>query len=94
MSHSFEIWVENHKNINFRYWIHKTIFTPYELAEKFTDQSCTENDEAMYGYITDYSILPNNDILIGFSEDKEANYISYYKLSEIDINYSKSDNED
>jgi len=94
MNNSFETWVSEHKDISFRYWIHKTMFTPYEEDLKDKDQICTECDECSYGYIVDYTVLPNNDVLIGFSESKEADYIAYYKLSDIDINYCKSDNED
>lgn len=95
MSHSFETWVEAHKDDCFRYWVHKVMFTTYEEAEKFSDQSCNECVEASYGYIMEYIVLPDNDILIGFSlEDKSGDYISYYKLSAIDLALSKSDNKE
>lgn len=92
---NFKEWAEAHKDTCFRYWVHKMMFTPYEEAEKFEDQSCNECDEANCGYIVDYTILPDNDVLIGFSlEDKSGDYISYYKLSTIDLALSKSDNEE
>ena len=94
MDNSFVTWIEKHKNISFRYWVHKKMFTPYEVDLKDENQSCTDSEECNYGYITDYTILPNNDVMIGFSEDKVADYIAYYKLSEIEINYCKSDNEE
>ena len=94
MNHSFETWVEAHKDISFRYWVHKKLFTPYEEEQKFEDQCLCESDECSYEYIVDYAILPDNDILLGLSEDKEAGYISYYKLSAIDLALSKKDNEE
>ena len=89
----FKEWIELHKDDCFRYWVHKTVFTPYEIEEKFSDQSCFENDECLYGYIVENVILPDNDILLGLSEDKDG-YISYYKLSNIDLALCKSDNEE
>lgn len=89
---SFEEWVEAHKDISFRYWVRKTMFTPYEVAEKFEDQGYTESETCEYGYIVEYIVLPDNDILLGLSESKEADYISYYKLSAIDLAYSDTDN--
>lgn len=90
----FKEWVEAHKDTSFRYWVHKRIFTPYEVEEKFEDQCCTESDTCEYGYIVEYTVLPDNDILLGLSESKDAGYISYYKLSAIDLAYSDSDNEE
>lgn len=89
----FKEWIELHKDDCFRYWVHKTIFTPYEIEEKFEDQSCFEDEICSYGYIVETIILPDNDVLLGLSEDKDG-YISYYKLSGIDLALSKSDNEE
>ena len=92
MEKCFEMWVEAHKDMSFRYWVHKIMFAPYEQEEKFEDQSCLDSKECSYGYIVDYTILPDNDILIGLSESKEGNYISYYKLSALDLACCDSDN--
>lgn len=94
MNKSFETWVVAHKDTCFRYWVHKIMFTPYEEDLKDELQSCLECDECNYGYIIEYTILPDNDILIGFSESKEGDYISYYKLSVIDIAISNTDNDE
>ena len=91
---NFESWIEDHKDNCFRYWVYKKMFTPYEVAQKFEDQCCTENDECSYGYIVDYTTLPDNDILIGFSEVKDSGYISYHKLSTIELAHSNKDNEE
>lgn len=94
MNKSFGAWAESHKDDCFRYWVHKIMFTPYEEAEKFEDQSCLEDITCSFGYIVDYTVLPDNDILIGFSENKDGGYISYYKLSNIDLAIDKKDAED
>ena len=90
----FKEWLELHKNDCFRYWVHKMGFTPYELEQKFQDQSWLENDECMYGYIVDHVVLPDNDVMIGLSESKDGGYISYYKLSAIDLALSDFDEEE
>ena len=90
----FKEWLEVHKDDCFRYWVHKIMFTPYEVEEKFEDQSCLEDTEASFGYIVDYIVLPDNDILLGLREDKEYGYTTYKKLSEIDLALSDKDNED
>ena len=90
----FKEWLEVHKDDCFRYWVHKMGFTPYEVEEKFEDESCLEDTEASFGYIVDYVVLPDNDILLGLSDSKDGDYISYYKLSAIDLALSKSDKEE
>lgn len=90
---TFKEWIELHKDDCFRYWVHKIMFTPYEIEQKFSDQSCFEDETCSYGYIIETITLPDNDILLGLSEDKDG-YISYYKLSNIDLALCKSDNEE
>ena len=90
----FEKWLEGHKDDCFRYWVHKMGFTPYETEQKFEDQSWLEDDTCSWGYIVDHVVLPDNDIMIGLSENKDGTYINYYKLSAIDLALSKSDNEE
>lgn len=90
---TFKEWIELHKDDAFRYWVHKIMFTPYEIEEKFTDQCCYEDDTCSFGYIVETTILPDDDVLLGLSEDKDGKYVSYYKLSAIDLVLCKSDNE-
>lgn len=61
----------------------KTIFR-YWLS-KYPDV-----EECMFGIILEAIPIPN-DILIGLSEDGEPNYVEYYKLSEMDLAFSESD---
>ena len=90
----FKEWLEVHKDDCFRYWVHKIMFTPYEIEQKFEDESCLEDVTCSYGYIVDHVVLPDNDILLGLSEDKDGGYISYYKLSAIDLALRESDKEE
>ena len=90
---TFDKFVEEHKDESFRYWVHKRMFTPYEQEQKFEDESTLENIECSFGYIVEAVELPNGDILLGLSEDKDGRYKSYYKLSDIDLALSSKDNE-
>ena len=83
---------EEHKDDCFRYLVHKKIWTPYEQDLKDEYQCLTECDTAMYGYIVECVELPNGDVLLGLSESRDG-YISYYKLSELDLALSDKDNE-
>ena len=82
--------IEKNKNTVFRYWLRKRMWTPYEMELKDKYQTDLEDDEASYGYIVE-AINLGYDWLIGISEEKEANYISYYKLSEVDFAISDMD---
>lgn len=90
---TFKEWIDLHKDDCFRYWVHKIMFTPYEIEQKFEDQCCFEDETCSYGYIVETVVLPDDDILLGISEDRNG-YVSYYKLSAIDLALSKSDNEE
>jgi hypothetical protein len=84
--------VEKNTDIVFRYWLRKRMWTPYEMELKDKYQSDLEDEEASYGYLVE-AINLGHDWLIGISEDKIADYISYYRLSEIDLAISKKDQE-
>lgn len=84
---------EKYKGKYIRYWIHKTIWTPYEMNCKDPNQSALESEECNFGYITEIYNL-GYDWLVGISEDPDINYTTFYKLSELDIAYTESDQED
>lgn len=84
--------VERNKNTVFRYWHRKRMWTPYEMELKDPCQSDLEFEECSYGYIIE-AVNLGYDWLIGISEDKKADYVSYYKLSEIDLAVSVTDRE-
>lgn len=84
---------EKYKGKYIRYWIHKIRWTPYELDCKDPNQSTLESEECNFGYITEVYNL-GYDWLIGISEEINSDYISFYKLSELDIAYTGFDQED
>ena len=78
----------------FRYWVFKRMFTPLESDRKYVDQSEFVDSYASFGIIRECVPLPDNDLLIGFQDvnidDPEnlcLNSISYFKLSEIRLEY-------
>lgn len=72
------------ENTVFRLWEKKQIFTPYEQAEKFTDQSIFVNDVCDYVIIKDVINLPDGDLLLTVSDTEiNSDYMQFYKLSEI-----------
>lgn len=84
--------VEKNKDTVFRYWLRKRMWTPYEMELKDKYQSDLEDEEAEYGYLVEAVDL-GHDWLIGISEDKKFDYISYYRLSELDLAISLTDQE-
>ena len=85
--------IKKHRNDVFRYWIHKRMWTPYEMELKDPDQTDYENLECDYGYLVE-AIDLGYDWLIGISDTLDKIYISYYKLSELELALSDSDQED
>ena len=81
----------------FRFWVYKKMFTPYEQDKKFSDESIYENEYCSYGRIVEVSPLPDGDILLAFQIDdnyennNDIDYVTYHKLSEIQLDWSKQD---
>lgn len=71
--------------------VYKRIFTPYENEKKFMDESIYE--ESFDAKLVESISLGNGDYLLGFrrifdsdldaDDEKVADFIDYYKLSEI-----------
>lgn len=82
-------------NTVFRLWEYKRMFTPYEQAEKFSDESLLVNDECDFIRILDVINLPDGDLFLAttgaWDDDK---YIGYYKLSEIVLVKAEKDMEE
>ena len=79
----------------FRLWQYKRMFTPYEQAEKFSDESLLVNDECDFIRILDVITLPDGDLLLATTYAYgDGKYISYYKLSEISLGKSEKDMEE
>lgn len=79
----------------FRLWEYKRMFTPYEQAEKFIDESVYVNTECDHIRILDVINLPDGDLLLATTYAySDGKYISYYKLSEISLGKSEKDMEE
>lgn len=96
---SFPDFCRQNKNIPFRYWIYRRIFTPYEQDKKYADDSFYEDSYCKVAYINSCIDLGNGDYLIGF-EDTEAFHdkemkrsIEFCKLSEIRLEWYEHDQE-
>jgi hypothetical protein len=84
---------KKHQDHVLRYWERKRMWTPYDMECKDPEQLEYGDVECNYGYMVEvYDI--GNDWLIGFSETREATYVEYHKLSDIELAYSDSDQED
>lgn len=82
-------------NIVFRLWEYKRMFTSYEQAEKFSDESLLVNDECDFVRILDVINLPDGDLFLATTEAwGDDKYISYYKLSEIALAKAEKDMEE
>lgn len=82
-------------NTIFRLWQYKRMFTPYEQAEKFMDESVYVNTECDHIRILDVIELPDDDLLLATTHAHgDGRYINYYKLSEISLAKSEKDMEE
>jgi hypothetical protein len=84
--------IEKHKNTVFRYWQRRRMWTPYEMESKDPYQQEYGDEECCLGYIVEIVDL-GFDWLLGFSESQEASYIEYFKLNDIMLAYSGTDQE-
>lgn len=92
----FDTWMLDYSDRTYRYWVRKRMFTPLEQDQKYVDQSCYEDPVCSYGCIVEAVELPDGDILLGFADQNNEGhtsegYITYHKLSEIDLAYNPSD---
>jgi hypothetical protein len=85
--------IEKHRNTVFRYWERKRMWTPYDIESKDPHQLEYGDEECNFGYIVD-AIDLGFDWLLGFSDSRDASYIEYFKLNDIALAYSASDQEE
>ena len=93
----FNTWLLDYGyNRIFRMWKYKRMFTPYQQQKAFSDESQYVDDVATFIKIKEAIELPDGDIMIGyvFCEPEISEYMEYVRLSEIDLAYSPSDEED
>lgn len=82
---TMEEWLRNHQGEVFRYWTYRKVFTPYEVDQKFTDESVFEDSYASFGYLNEVIDLKNGDYLLGFQQKDLPDYMEYRRLSEISL---------
>lgn len=86
-------WLDNHDRI-YRFVVYKKLFTPYEQDKKFSDESQFEDNHFRFGFIEEAIELGQGEWLLGFREVIEGevcSYISYFKLSDIQLSYFEQD---
>jgi len=69
----------------FRFWTYRKLYTPYELEQKFSDETVYEDDHASFGYLKEAIKLDNGDYLLGFEMQDIPGYIEYRPLSRITL---------
>lgn len=90
---NFEEFIHLNRNEIFRIAIYKRIFTPYEIENKFVDESIYEE----YKCVKIQQLFKlDNDYLLGCQEvdismGEVFNTIEFYKLSEIRLSYNPKD---
>lgn len=83
----------------FRFWVYRRMFTPHEIEEQYIDESVYEDTMASLGIIKECVVLPDDDVLLGFQHIYDegnvvfSDYIAYFKLSEIRLEYWPDDQE-
>lgn len=81
-------------NTVFRMWEYKRMFTPYEQAEKFSDEGLYVNDKCEFVYVKGAITLPDGDLLLAVSPVDLKGYVEYHKLSEIALAKAEKDMEE
>lgn len=89
-----ETWFCDNSDRIYRFVVYKKLFTPYEQDKKFSDESQFEDTRYRFGFIEESIELGNGEWLLGFREVIEGevcSYISYFKLSDIQLSYFEQD---
>lgn len=95
---NIEDFIEDYYGIVFRFQVYKRMFTPYEIKEKFEDESVFEDGSYYrYGKLTCAYKLPNGEIIVGIREcgadGSDFKYTNFYNLNEVRLTVFDSDNE-
>lgn len=97
-------WLKDYEHKIFRMWKYKRMFTPYEIEQKFVDESVYESDVCEDIIITKIIPISNDDYLLGYiladsyiyneivGKPEKDRLEWYVKLSEISLAYSEKDN--
>lgn len=92
-----ETWLLDNGDRLFRYRVYRRMFTPYEQDKKYMDQSDFESDYRQFGYIEEAIDLGDGEWYLGIREvfdDLVMDFLTYYYLSELRLEYSPSDQGD
>ena len=79
-----------------RFWVYKKMFTPFEIENKFSDESVFEDSKCAFGIIRECVALPGGKIALGIQEiydevPDEIDNIGYYEFSEIRLEWRLCD---
>jgi hypothetical protein len=83
-----ETWLHDNSGQVFIYWVYRKMFTPYEQAQQFSDETPFEDTTGTSAFLESAIDLGNGDWLLGFREifdDEVSNCISYHRLSDISL---------
>jgi hypothetical protein len=89
-----ETWFLDNSDRIYRFVVYKKLFTPYEQDKKFMDESQFVDTHYRFGFIEEAIELGNGEWLLGFREvveEEVRGYISYFKLSDIQLSYFEQD---
>lgn len=89
-----ETWHLDNSDRIYRFVVYKKLFTPYEQEQKFVDESQFEDTHYRFGLIEEAIDLGHGEWMIGLREvcDGEClGFISYFKLSDIQLSYFDQD---
>lgn len=93
-------WIEKYKNTIFRMFEYKKIWTPYEMDQKFMDESEFKNDHSTLVKVKEAVTLPNGEILLKLrdvddeeneDDDKNLHQAIYYWRNMKDIQLDQFD---
>ena len=93
----FQTWAQDNSETIFRFLVYRRMFTPYEIDNKFIDDTEFADTHYSFGKIEDVIELGPNEWLIGLrsvDEDDFSPYdnVTYYRLSEIRLEKFDKDN--
>lgn len=89
---TFDDFLKKYEGQTFRYWIYKKPGLSYGAFGDADNNSPLVNECADYGRIVEAYVMPDGDVMLGFIND--SGYVEYQKLSDIDLAWSRRDQED
>ena len=92
-------WIERYKNTVFRMLEYKRMWTPYEMEEKFVDETEFTTDQCILVKVKEAVTLPNGEVFLKLrdvddedpEEDEEERHEIYYWRNMRDIQLDEFD---